>query len=126
MPSIPSCESDVVYRSARDAYFDLGLVYEQHQLFDQAEAVHVKGIAVNPNDGPLHAVLGQTYQDAGKNDLAMEQFRLAAASLAVLACDRTPDRPKVAQIGDVMPTILFPPNAEFVSRSGGPDALQLV
>jgi len=66
---------------ARDAYFDLGLVYEQHQLFDQAEAVLVKGIAVNPNDGPLHAVLGQTYQDAGKNDLAMEQFRLAAASL---------------------------------------------
>ncbi len=66
---------------ARDAYFDLGLEYEQHQLFDQAEAVLVKGIAINPHDGPLHVVLGQTYQDAGKNDLAMEQFRLAAASL---------------------------------------------
>lgn len=66
---------------ARDAYFDLGLEYEQHRLFDQAEAVLVKGIAINPNDGPLHAVLGQTYQDAGKNDLALEQFRLAAASL---------------------------------------------
>jgi tetratricopeptide (TPR) repeat protein len=66
---------------ARDAYFDLGLVYDQHQLYDQAEAVLVKGIAVNPNDGPLHAVLGQTYQDAGKNGLALEQFRLAAASL---------------------------------------------
>jgi len=66
---------------ARDAYFDLGLVYDQHQLYDQAEAVLVKGIAVNPNDGPLHAVLGQTYQDAGKNALALEQFRLAAASL---------------------------------------------
>ncbi len=66
---------------ARDAYFDLGLEYEQHRLFDQAEAVLVKGIAINPNDGPLHVVLGQTYQDAGKNDLALEQFRLAAASL---------------------------------------------
>ena len=66
---------------ARDAYFDLGLEYEQHQLFDQAEAVLVKGIAINPNDGPLHVVLGQTYQDSGKNELAMEQFRLAAASL---------------------------------------------
>jgi len=77
---------------ARDAYFDLGLEYEGHKLYDQAEAVLVKGIAVNPQDGPLHVVLGQTYQDMGKNDLAMEQFRIAAASLdptiVALARDR--------------------------------------
>ena len=63
---------------ARDAYFDLGLEYQQHHLLDQAEAVLLKGIAINPNDGPLHAVLGETYQDGNKTDLAMEQFRLAA------------------------------------------------
>lgn len=66
---------------ARDAYFDLGLEYETHKLYEQAEAVLVKGIAVNPQDGPLHAVLGQTYQDMGKTALALEQFRVAAASL---------------------------------------------
>ncbi len=65
----------------RSAYFNLGLDYDTHRLYDQAEAVLLKGIAIHPMDGPMHAVLGQTYQDSGKLDLALEQFRLAAASL---------------------------------------------
>ncbi len=36
--------------------------------------------------------------------------------------DRAPEQPKVA---DVFPNLPLPPAASFVSRSGGPDALQL-
>jgi hypothetical protein len=42
--------------------------------------------------------------------------------LLLVACrDRTPQTPKV---GEVFPNLPLPPDASFVSRAGGPDALQ--
>jgi hypothetical protein len=42
--------------------------------------------------------------------------------LLLLACrDRTPQTPRV---GEAFPNLPLPPQASFVSRSGGPDALQ--
>jgi tetratricopeptide (TPR) repeat protein len=66
---------------SRDAYINLGITYREHQLYPQAEAVLIKGIAVAPDDGRLHELLGETYQTLGRTDLAIEQFRAAATSL---------------------------------------------
>jgi hypothetical protein len=48
-----------------------------------------------------------------------------AGLLALAACDRA-DQPKQATVSETMPNLPLPPNAEFVSRSGSADALQLV
>jgi hypothetical protein len=48
-----------------------------------------------------------------------------AGLLALAACDRA-DQPKQASVSQTMPNLPLPPNAEFVSRSGSADALQLV
>ena len=48
------------------------------------------------------------------------------AGLVLLsACERA-DPPKQATVAEAMPNLPLPPNAEFVSRSGSADALQLV
>ena len=45
------------------------------------------------------------------------------AILALVACkDKGPQTPKVSQ---VFPNLPLPPNASMVSKSGGPDALQI-
>jgi hypothetical protein len=45
------------------------------------------------------------------------------AILALVGCkDKAPEMPKISQ---VFPKLPLPPNARVVSRSGGPDALQL-
>ena len=74
---------------ARDAYLNLGVDYEVHQLYELAESALLKGISVAPTDGALHYVLGRTYEDQNKHDLAIQQFQAAfnstdpqAASLA--------------------------------------------
>ncbi len=51
---------------------------------------------------------------------------LVCGSLALAACDRAAEKPRTADLGTVMPTVLFPPEADFVSKSAGPDAIQLV
>lgn len=66
---------------SREAYIDLGFEYEQHALYPQAQAVLLKGIAVAPDDGRLHYLLGQTYVDQGRMDLALVQFKAAQSSL---------------------------------------------
>lgn len=48
-----------------------------------------------------------------------------AGLIALAACDRA-EKPKQATVAEAMPNLPLPPNAEFVSRSGSPDALQLV
>jgi hypothetical protein len=48
-----------------------------------------------------------------------------AGLVVVSACDRA-EKPKEATVAEAMPNLPIPPNAEFVSRSGGADALQLV
>jgi hypothetical protein len=45
-------------------------------------------------------------------------------SLAAVACGRDAE-PKPPKFSEVMPNVPLPPNATFVSKSGGGDALQL-
>ena len=47
-----------------------------------------------------------------------------AVSLALAACGRE-DAPKQPKLAEVLPNVPLPPEATFVSRSGGADALQL-
>ncbi len=63
-----------------DAYGNLGYDYDVHHLYPQAEAAYLKGLSVSPDDGRLHFLLGRTYAEQGKHDLALEQYRLAAHS----------------------------------------------
>lgn len=49
-----------------------------------------------------------------------------AVALPLAACEHADDQPKVADASKAMPTLPLPPNAEFVSRAGSADALQLV
>ncbi|MDQ2681705.1 MAG: tetratricopeptide repeat protein [Candidatus Eremiobacteraeota bacterium] len=65
---------------SREAYFDLGLDYDQHKLYSLAQSVLIKGITVAPEDGRMHFMLGKTYADQHQNDLAIAQFKTAAAS----------------------------------------------
>ena len=48
------------------------------------------------------------------------------AGLLVLAACGGDDQPKQASVSEAMPNIPLPPNAEFISKSGSADALQLV
>jgi hypothetical protein len=48
---------------------------------------------------------------------------LAALAVIALACG--PERPKMPRLADALPNLPLPPNPTFVSRSGGPDALQI-
>lgn len=50
---------------------------------------------------------------------------LLAGLLALGACGGD-DQPKQATVNQAMPNLPLPPNAEYVSRSGSADALQLV
>jgi tetratricopeptide (TPR) repeat protein len=72
---------------ARDAYVDLGYDYDQHRLYTLAEAAFLKGLSVSPSDGRLHYLLGVTYADQGKRDLARMEYQRAVAS----------DEPEVAR-----------------------------
>ena len=65
---------------ARDAYVDLGFDYDEHRLFALAEAAYLKGLSIAPGDGRLHYLLGVAYSDQGKRDLALAQYRAAAAA----------------------------------------------
>jgi hypothetical protein len=48
------------------------------------------------------------------------------AAMAVVALVACKDRePEMAKVSDVFPTLPLPPQATVVSRSGGPEALQL-
>jgi hypothetical protein len=46
-------------------------------------------------------------------------------SLALAACEREPPPPKPPEFAEVFPNFPLPPNASFVSRAGGEDALQI-
>ncbi|MFL5494355.1 MAG: hypothetical protein ACJ8DC_08240 [Gemmatimonadales bacterium] len=50
---------------------------------------------------------------------------LIGLSVVLLACGEKPATPKTPAIGQVFPLLPIPPDAEFVSRAGGPDALQI-
>jgi tetratricopeptide (TPR) repeat protein len=61
----------------RAAFIDLGYDYLARGLYGSAEAVLVDGLAVLPNDGRLHYLLGLTYAQQGKRDLARSEFHEA-------------------------------------------------
>ncbi len=65
---------------ARDAYQNLASIYEKHGLYELAESALIKGLTVAPNDGALHYLLGRTYEDQSKRDLAVKQYEAANAS----------------------------------------------
>lgn len=69
-----------VYPYSIDAYIDLGYEYESHKLYALAQQALVKGLSVDPRDGRLHFLLGETYADQGQDDLARAQFQLASQS----------------------------------------------
>lgn len=66
---------------SRSGYFDLAVEYEAHQFYPLAQAALSKGLAMYPNDGRMHYLLGRTYQDQGELKLAQAQYKIAAASL---------------------------------------------
>jgi hypothetical protein len=51
------------------------------------------------------------------------QIRLLLLSAGLVAC--SDKAPKVASLHDAMPFLPLPPQATFVQKSGGPDALQI-
>jgi hypothetical protein len=57
----------------------------------------------------------------------MSSFRvwLSAVGVVLLACDSEPRHPKPPEFAAAFSNLPFPPQAEFVSRSGGADALQI-
>ncbi len=65
-----------LYPYLREAYIDLALDYERHQLYVLAQAVLIKGIASVHDDGRLHVLLGDAYQAQGDRPDALTQFEL--------------------------------------------------
>jgi len=64
----------------RDAYVNLGYDYQVQHQFLLAEAAFLKGLSVSPSDGRLEFLLGATYVEQGKRDLARQEFANAARS----------------------------------------------
>jgi tetratricopeptide (TPR) repeat protein len=64
------------YPYLREAYIDLALDYEHHDLNVLAQAVLIKGIASVYDDGRLHVLLGEAYEAQGNRIDALTQFRL--------------------------------------------------
>lgn len=65
-----------LYPYLREAYIDLALDYERHQLYVLAQAVLIKGIASVHDDGRLHVLLGDAYEAQGDKSDALAQFEL--------------------------------------------------
>jgi tetratricopeptide (TPR) repeat protein len=65
-----------LYPYLREAYIDLALDYERHQLYVLAQAVLIKGIASVHDDGRLHVLLGDAYEAQGDKADALTQFQL--------------------------------------------------
>ncbi len=89
-----------IWPYATDAYVDLASDYEAHQLVPLAETVLLKGLAVSPDDGRIHILLGRAYVAQGKPELAGAQFQAAEhsldpgiASLASQAADALQPKP---------------------------------
>lgn len=53
------------------------------------------------------------------------QILLAALFLLPAACKDAEEQPEPISVSEAIPSIILPPNAEFVSRSGSQDAAQI-
>lgn len=71
-------DATTVYPYGADAYLNLGITYGEHNLYQLAQAALIKGLAVAPEDGRLHFILGETYAHQGSLALAAVQYRAAA------------------------------------------------
>lgn len=65
-----------LYPYLREAYIDLALDYQRHQLYVLEQAVLIKGIASVYDDGRLHVLLGDAYEAQGDRSDALMQFQL--------------------------------------------------
>ena len=65
-----------LYPYLREAYIDLALDYQRHQLYVLEQAVLIKGIASVHDDGRLHVLLGDAYEAQGDRSDALLQFQL--------------------------------------------------
>ncbi len=65
-----------MYPYLREAYIDLALDYQRHQLYVLEQAVLIKGIASVHDDGRLHVLLGDAYEAQGDRPDALVQFQL--------------------------------------------------
>jgi tetratricopeptide (TPR) repeat protein len=85
-------QSMTVYPYAPEAYINLGLDYNSHGFYELAQSALLKGLAVAPEDGRLHFILGDVYARQGNQTMATQQFKLAADSfdptVKVLARER--------------------------------------
>lgn len=64
-----------------EAYIDLGIDYENNNLYPLAEAALLKGIAAAPQDGRIRYLLAKAYASQGEKTLALEQLKIAEQSL---------------------------------------------
>ena len=67
-----------VWPYLREAYIDIGIDYEQHNLNALAQQALVKGLASVHDDGRLHYLLGKAYEAQGDSKDAVAQFQAAA------------------------------------------------
>ena len=70
-----------VWPYGRDAYFNLAVAYQKHHLYQLAQTALIEGLAVSPNDGWMHYLLGETYLMQGHDDLAKAQFQAATTAI---------------------------------------------
>ncbi|HUZ48370.1 MAG TPA: tetratricopeptide repeat protein [Candidatus Dormibacteraeota bacterium] len=70
-----------VWPYGRDAYFNIAIAYETHHLYQLAQAALLEGLAVSPDDGWMHYLLGETYLMQGHHDLAKVQFQAATTAI---------------------------------------------
>jgi tetratricopeptide (TPR) repeat protein len=61
-----------------EAYVDLALDYEGRQMYSLAQAVLLKGLAANRDDGRLYFLMGRAYEAQGKKQLAIQAYKEAA------------------------------------------------
>jgi tetratricopeptide (TPR) repeat protein len=67
-----------VWPYLREAYIDLGIDYEDHNLNALAQQALVRGLASVNDDGRLHYLLGKAYEAQGDTKDAVVQFKAAA------------------------------------------------
>ena len=96
-----------LYPYLREAYIDLALDYERHQLYVLAQAVLIKGIASVHDDGRLHVLLGDAYESQGDKSDALAQFQLGAKGSDATAVGIATQR--VSLLGASSTTTVSPP-----------------
>lgn len=72
-----------------------------------------------------HTRLRQRAGVAKLTTMPCQKYLLSAACMLVLACGSDSKTPKPPEVAAAFPTLPLPPNAQFVSRAGSEDALQL-